>query len=222
MADNQQPDTTPAQDPTRDSTLQTCGEVELMRELCSGNGNALSVLFDRYHRLVLATALQIVHDMGEAEDLMQSIFFEIFQKAAQFDPAKGTLSKWILQYAYHRSINRKSYLSLRQFYSHTDLQGARGEELWTTRVSMPVQEANCLVSESLSLLNSQQREVIELLFFGELTLKEIAEQTKQTFGTVRHHYYRGLRKLRGHLLQKSNGNEKNATTPQEEVGSANA
>jgi RNA polymerase sigma-70 factor (ECF subfamily) len=222
MADKEQPDKTPAQNVVCGSALHTCGEEELMRELQSGNGDALSVIFDRYHRLVLVTALRIVHDMGEAEDLMQSVFFEIFQKAAQFDSAKGTLSKWILQYAYHRSINRKSYLTLRQFYNHIDLSVAGGEELWLTKVSLPPQEATRLASESLTLLNDQQREVLELVFFRELTLREIAEQTKQTFGSVRHHYYRGLKLLRDHLSATSKVKGKQAIAPFEKGVRANA
>lgn len=222
MADKEQPGKTPAQNGTCDSALHACADDELMRELQSGNGDALSVIFDRYHRLVLVTALRIVHDMGEAEDLMQSVFFEIFQKAVQFDPAKGTLNSWILQYAYHRSINRKSYLTVRQFYNCVDLPADGQQELWISKVSIPEQEATRLVSESLALLNDQQREVMELVFFGEMTLKEIAEQTQQTFGTVRHHYYRGLRRLRDILSATSNVKRNEAVAPVEGVGRASA
>ena len=47
---------------------------------------------------------------------MQEVFFEIFNKAAQFDPVKGSTKTWIVQYAYHRSLSRRQYLSLRNFY----------------------------------------------------------------------------------------------------------
>lgn len=193
-----------------------------MRALQSGNGDALGVIFDRYHRLVLVIAVRILHDIGEAEDLMQSVFFEIFQKAAQFDPAKGTLNKWILQYAYHRSINRKNYLVVRQFYRSIDLPDADRPEMWTTKVQLPAQEAARLAREMLALLNERQREVMELVFFGEMTLQEIADQTKQTFGTVRHHYYRGLRQLRDLLSASPNVNGEKAIVPLKEVGGANA
>lgn len=52
---------------------------------------------------------------------MQSVFLEIFGAAAQFDPAKGTTKVWILQYAYHRALNRKQHLNARNFYDETDL-----------------------------------------------------------------------------------------------------
>src|SRR5581483_1393543 len=197
-------------------------EDDLVRALKAGDPDALRVVFDRYHRLVLVTALRIVHDIGEAEDLMHSIFFEVFQKAAQFDPSKGALSKWILQYAYHRSINRKNYLSLRHFYNAVDLLGSDGEEIWNTKVSLPAQEAVRLVREVLAVLNCQQREVIESVFFGAMSFREIAEETKQNLGAVRNHYYRGLKKLRDVLSHNNNYKEDVVAAYNEQIGRANA
>ena len=191
-----------------------------MRALRAGDGEALKVIFDHYHRIVLVTALRILRDVGEAEDLMQSVFFEIFQKAEQFDPSKGTLTTWILQYAYHRSINRKNYLSVRKFYNTVDLFNAEGEEAWVTKVSFPSQETKRLVAEALALLNCEQREVLELVFFKDMTLKEIAEQTKQGFGNVRHNYYRGLKKLRS-LLSRNPRRDDNPSL-EEQIARVNA
>jgi RNA polymerase sigma-70 factor (ECF subfamily) len=149
---------------------------------------------------VLATAWRVLRDVGEAEDLAQSVFLEISRKASHFDPAKGPLHKWILTLAYHRSLNRKSYLMTRQFYkTHLDLIGENGEELCTPSLMLPAQEAARLVKECLGLVDARQRQVLELVFFKELTFQEIAEQTQQTFGNVRNQYYRGLKRLRAHL-----------------------
>lgn len=221
MAENNQPEETSAGDTRRPSLRHLQKEEDLVRALKAGDGDALRVIFDRYHRLVLVTALRIVHDIGEAEDLMQSIFFEIFQKATQFDPSKGTLSNWILQYAYHRSINRKNYLSLRQFYNAVDLLDSDGEEIWITKVSLPAQETVRLVREVLAVLNCQQREVIEGVFFGEMSLREIAEETNQNLGAVRNHYYRGLKKLRD-VLSRNKNNEDDIAAYNEQMGRANA
>src|SRR5712671_3222429 len=75
--------------PLRDEVLLSC--------LRDGNHNALTVLFDRYHRLVLSIALRILRDAGEAEDITQSVFLEIFRSADQFDSDRGTVKIWILQ-----------------------------------------------------------------------------------------------------------------------------
>src|SRR5215469_5775892 len=95
---------------------------EVMAHLQAGHGDALAVIFDRYHRLVLSIALKIVRDRGEAEDVMQNVFLEIFRAAAQFAPAKGTTKTWLLQYAYHRSLNRRQQLAARHFYQETTIE----------------------------------------------------------------------------------------------------
>ena len=190
----------PSKDSPFDLPSRSGDDEELVREFRSGSAQALGVIFDRYYRLVFATAWRVLRDVGEAEDLTQSVFFEIFRKASHFDPAKGPLNKWILTLAYHRSLNRKSYLMTRQFYKrHLELIGENGEELWSTSFMLPAQEAARLVKECLGLLDPRQRQVMELVFFKELTFREIAEQTQQTFGTVRNQYYRGLKRLRAHL-----------------------
>ena len=220
MTDNKPPEQRSSREMSRRSLAGFNGEEDLMRALRAGDGEALKVIFDHYHRIVLVTALRILRDVGEAEDLMQSVFFEIFQKAEQFDPSKGTLTTWILQYAYHRSINRKNYLSVREFYNTVDLFDADGEEAWFTKVSLPCQETERLVAEALAMLNCEQREVLELVFFKDMTLKEIAEQTKQGFGNVRHNYYRGLKKLRS-LLSRNPRRDDNPSL-EEQIARVNA
>jgi hypothetical protein len=64
--------------------LKLLSDGELMAHLQTGCNDALAILFDRYHRLVLSIALKIVRDSGEAEDVMQSVFLEIFRSVAQF------------------------------------------------------------------------------------------------------------------------------------------
>jgi hypothetical protein len=91
--------------------LKSLTDGESMARLQAGCNDALTILFDRYHRLVLSIALKIVRDSGEAEDVMQGVFLEIFRSVAQFDPAKGTTKVWILQYAYHGAINRSLTVS---------------------------------------------------------------------------------------------------------------
>src|SRR5437867_6240319 len=91
-------------------------DEEVMEQLREGHPDALPILFDRFHRLVLKIALRILRDPGEAEDVMQDIFLEIFNKADRFERTKGSAKTWILQYAYHRSLSRRQYLALRNFY----------------------------------------------------------------------------------------------------------
>ena len=83
--------------------------------------------------IIHATALHILRDAGEAEDTTQTIFLEVYRKPGQFDPARGTLKVWLLQFAYSRSINRRNYLTVRQHQNQADLALAEEEEqgLWS-------------------------------------------------------------------------------------------
>lgn len=178
--------------------LERLTDDELMSSLQAGCHDALAVLFDRYHRLVFSIALRIVRDRGEAEDVMQNVFFEIFRSVAQFDRAKGTTKVWILQYAYHRAINRKQYLNSRDFYNpqnEEDLADGLPAEKWDSG-KLSSGELKQLLEQGLATLSKVQRRVINLASFEGLSMKEIAEKTGESVVNVRHHYYRGLQKLR--------------------------
>jgi RNA polymerase sigma-70 factor, ECF subfamily len=168
----------------------------VMLHLQQGHDNALAVLFDRYHRLVTTIALRILRDVGEAEDLMQAVFMEVLRSSAQIDPAKGTTKVWLLQYAYHRSFNRRHYLSLRGLYDRSSKEGEPDPILARNAQSHFAVEASYLVKEALGSLNGAQRKILELAFYEGLTMREIAGKTGDSFDSVRHNYYRGLEKLR--------------------------
>jgi RNA polymerase sigma-70 factor (ECF subfamily) len=179
------------------SELVQLNDEALMLRLQLGHHDALAVLFDRYHRLVMTIALRILRDAGEAEDLMQAVFLEVFRSSAQFDPSKGTTKVWLLQYAYHRSFNRRHYLSLRGLYEHSSKADGDSEPaLGRNAPSHSAMESSHLVKEALGSLNGAHRKVLELAFFEGLTMREIAEKTGDSFDSVRHNYYRGLEKLR--------------------------
>jgi RNA polymerase sigma-70 factor (ECF subfamily) len=172
-----------------------CDE-RLMQELQAGNSDAFAVIFKRYHRLVHVTALNIVRDAGEAEDLTQTVFLEIYRRLGQFDPARGTLKVWLLQFAYSRSIHRRNYLLVRKFHSQVQLTEEEEKRGYWSPTRLYSQETTRLASEVLAVLPEAQRSTIEMFFFEGLTLKEIAQRRNERLGNVRHHYYRGLERLR--------------------------
>lgn len=179
---------------------------ELMADLQAGHGDALAGLFDRYHRLVLSIALKIVRDRAEAEDVMQNVFLEIFRSAAQFDPAKGTTKTWLLEYACHRSFNRRQQLAARHFYQETNieqLETISESDSLLGRLSRP--ELKHLIRQGLASLNNRQRRVLELASYDGMSMNEIADKTGESVSNVRHYYYRGLKKLRSFVIGESDG-----------------
>ena len=189
--------------------MRTLSDEEVIERLRQGHPEALPILFDRFYRLVLKVALRILRDAGEAEDVMQDVFFEVFNKAAQFDPAKGSAKTWVLQYAYHRSLSRRQYLALRSFYDRRQIGEREVSESNSLDVSwrgLTFQEWRRVIEQGLATLNEKQRNTLELVGFEGLLLSEIAERTKESLPNVRHHYYRGLEGLRK-FLQAQPGSE---------------
>lgn len=196
--------------------LHELSDEELMTHLQNGCDDALAVLFDRYHGLVFAIAARVVRDAGEAEDVMQTVFLDMYRAKAQFDVLKGSTKVWLLQYAYHRSLNRRQQLSRRNFYNEGSIQEfGQADLLCATsgRGAPPSQESAVLVREALATLNKAQKTALELAYFDGLTMKEIAERTGETLANVRHHFYRGLDKLRSCLGIES----KRVRAAQEEI-----
>jgi RNA polymerase sigma-70 factor, ECF subfamily len=181
--------------------LRLLTDDQLMLRLQEGVNDALAVLFERYQRLVFSIALKIVRDRGEAEDVTQNVFLEIYRSVAQFDPQKGTLKIWLLQFAYHRSFSRNRYLNMRKFYnqeSEEDLDSFSRSEFLTSGRYAPA-ELRLLLQQGLASLGESQKRVIELASYDGLSMQEIADKTGSSLSNVRHHYYRGLQKLRSFL-----------------------
>jgi RNA polymerase sigma-70 factor (ECF subfamily) len=193
------------------SRLRTLADEDLMAALRIGCNDALAVLFERHSPLVFRIARAILHDDGEAEETVQKVFLDIFRAVNQFNPDRGTFKTWLLQYAYHRSIDRRQHLQANRFYSRDELNERMPAELSNRAghlICLPPQEVVCLVEQVLSTLESRQRRVIELTYLEGLTAEEIATKTGDTASSVRHNLYRGLAKLRTVLLEKSKAKEK--------------
>ena len=192
--------------------LQRLSDEELMACLQEGQTDGLAVLFDRYQRLVLSIALKIVRDPGEAEDVTQTVFLDVFRAVAQFDPRKGNTKVWLMQYAYHRAINRRQHLQGREFYTTTELEEEMEPQPTETRptLGLSLPETKALVRQSMNALSEPQKKVIEMACYEGLSMREIADRTGDSFVNVRHHYYRGLEKLRSFI---SGGRDTKSSAP---------
>jgi len=204
--------------PCSPSRLRMLTDEDLMTALRVGCNDALAVLFERHSPLVFRIARAILHDDGEAEETVQRVFLDVFKAVNQFNPDRGTFKTWLLQYAYHRSIDRRQHLQSSRFYSRDELDDLMPAKLFNGPghlVCLPPQEVICLVEEVLATLESRQRRVIELTYFEGLTAQEIATKTGDSASSVRHSLYRGLAKLRS-VLQESGtakGKEKTEAEP---------
>ena len=181
------------------------GDESLMVRLQARDPDALDLLFGRYARLVFSIALRIVNDYGEAEEIVQEVFFYVYQKSRLFDPLKGSAKTWIAQMAVHRALDRKAHLARRGFYLGTDVGSLDDTLLGKTDLDEQVGGLlnRELLAKAFDELPNMQRRTLDLFYFEGLDLREISESLNQPLGNVRHHFYRGLERLRkSAFLQK--------------------
>jgi RNA polymerase sigma-70 factor (ECF subfamily) len=177
-------------------------DLALMACVCDGDKEALACLFRRYARVVRAVCYRVLRDTSEADDMVQEIFLLIHRDCQAFDSSKGPARFWILQMAYRRAISRRRYLTSRHFYTRLDLDDAT-RQLADPRMSVGQLEdsidgglGNSGLQQAFEALAENQRQTLRLFFIEGYTLEEIAAKLGQSRGNVKHHYFRGLDRLR--------------------------
>jgi RNA polymerase sigma-70 factor (ECF subfamily) len=175
-------------------------DEKLIALLRDEDPDALDILFSRHSRLVYSIALRILSDAGEAEEVVQECFLYVFRKAFTFEPSRGTAKVWLVQVAYSRARDRKAHLARRGFYARTNIEL---DELDGTLVGnadvereieakIDFERLQCAFED----LPDVQRKTLKLFYFEDLDLREISERLHEPLGNVRHHFYRGLERLR--------------------------
>jgi RNA polymerase sigma-70 factor, ECF subfamily len=165
----------------------------LMERVRARDADAFELLYDRYHRLVYGVALRMLTDPLAAEDVTQAVFLKLWSAPALF--REGNFGAWIARVARNRALD-----VLRSRSSQGEPQ--LGDELSAADALEDTALARIdaeRVREALSQLPPDQREAIELGFFGGATHEQIARQTGLPLGTVKTRIRTGLRRLRGTL-----------------------
>jgi len=204
--------------PALDAVSQTVEAPDLSDEklvalLRNENPEALDMLFSRHSRMVYSIALRILRDTGEAEEIVQECFLYVFRKAFTFVPSRGSVKVWIVQVAYSRARDRKAHLSRRGFYLRTDIEadGLDGALIGNTDVEREIGakvDFNRL-QYAFEDLTEIQRKTLKLFYFEDMDLREISECLKEPLGNVRHHFYRGLERLRKSAIAERLRNHRN-------------
>lgn len=177
--------------------------------ICKGDKEALGCLFRRHARVVRGVAYRVLRDPSEADDLVQDVFVLIHRLCQTFDGSKGPARFWILQMTYRRAISRRRYLTTRHFYTRLDLDEAAETYGHTFAARGQVQSSIDEIcgregfEKILGSLSDKQRQTLRLFFVEGYTFDEIAVKFGETAGNVRHHYYRGLEKVRRQIFADS-------------------
>lgn len=185
--------------------LEGLADDDLLRNIVQGCTDCFALLFHRYCRQVFSVSFRIIRDKAETEDILQEVFLSIYLQKERYDPSRGSIRTWILQFAYFKSLLRRRYLRIRHFYSDEEVSEAR--QMWGSQgpnvMGMSSGEWARYVGTGIATLGINQRRVIELVHFDGYTLQEAADILRESLANTRNLYYRGLKDLREFLNGKA-------------------
>lgn len=187
-----------------------CGTVEqssdeaLMAMLRDGGRDAIGFLFRRHARTIRTLGKRVLRDAAEAEDLVQEVFLYIYRKCDLYDSSKGSARSWLIQIAYTQAFLRRRKLKSLGLYEAVPTENCNSHpsELAYDHSVEALFGRNCWKA-ILDDLTGDQEQVLKLHFFEGYTFAEIAEKLGQTYANIRNHHYRGLEKLRKHLVENA-------------------
>jgi len=179
--------------------------VRLVQSIAAGDQLALHSLYEQMHRIVFTLIVRITNNRETAEELTLDVFHDVWRRAANYDPANGSVVGWIMNQARSRAIDRLRFEHRKKRFNNY------GDSPLTTTAANDPQQASYLKDQShllrnaLEVLTPEERQAIETAFFSELTYHEVATKLSQPLGTIKTRIRSGLCKLRQALAGKLKG-----------------
>ena len=182
--------------------IRELADEEVMQLVQRGHPRAFELLYDRHGGAAYSLAYRIVGKRAAAEDVVQEALLSIWRSRLRYDHTRGSVRTWILGIVHNRAIDglRRSSVHERrrerldaveerfEARERTDLEAARREEARSVR-------------GALENLPTEQRQTIELAYFGGFTQSQIAELLSEPVGTVKGRMRLGLEKMRRQLVE---------------------
>lgn len=175
-------------------------DVQLAERLAAGDVRALELLYDRYGALAYSVSARVLGDPGKAEDVVQDVFLKLWTNAERFDSTRGSLRTWLLTAVRNRSID---YLRGRGAHERSEKEipdhvvaAGRGSDPWR-EVSLAIERE--AVRQAVDSLPSEQRQAVELAYFGGYSQPEIAEMIRVPLSTIKGRMRLGMEKLHSYL-----------------------
>lgn len=179
--------------------LGKLGDGELAAALAAGDVQAADVLYTRYAGPAYSLAMRILGDPSRAEDVVQEAFVRVWKSAATFQAARGSLRSWLLTIVRNRALDHVRGTTHER--DEVELPGelraeGEGSNPWR-EVSRSLERQ--AVRDALDALPAEQRQVIELAYYGGHTQPEIAAMLGAPLGTIKGRTRLAMEKLSSYL-----------------------
>lgn len=191
-------------------------DAMLIRQIADEQQAGIEALYDRYHRLVFSVALAVVGDRPVAEEVTLDVFIRVWRGAKTYDPARATVSTWLIAIARHHAID-----VLRWQNARVDAKSVGLDDLhFQTDPDLPEPEEQAEISQrrkhiqhALFQLPADQRQALFLAYFKGYSHGQIAELLEQPLGTVKTRIRLAMQKLKRMLSDESpDASEENQVT----------
>jgi RNA polymerase sigma-70 factor (ECF subfamily) len=173
---------------------------ELIANIAAGESAAFETLYHRYAAHVYQAILRVVQDAALAEDLVQEVFWRVWRRSAGFAGERGQVAQWLRVMARNISLDELRRMRARPVLIRTEVEQSRMLQLPDDHADVAAsamkQEQRRMIVSALQQLPVEQRQVIELNYFGGCTYKEIAITLNRPLGTVKTRARLGLRRLK--------------------------
>jgi RNA polymerase sigma-70 factor, ECF subfamily len=145
-------------------------DLEIFAAIQAQQVKALDVLYDRYGKLVYSTAVQILNNVEEAEDVTQEAFLRLWQRSEIYQPQRGSLSGFLITLARSRSIDRvRSHKSSQQKLQRIQTFSNDVSEYNPPLEFVTVEERSSMVRAALKQLSPADRQLLETAYYGGLS-----------------------------------------------------
>lgn len=173
-------------------------DLACLAAIAAGDQTALVGIYERHSPLVLALAVRILRDRAAADELLNDVFMELWNRIDRFDAARGSLLTYLLTLTRSRAIDR---LRAKRRQGLVALpEGGMAEQepdsLGAPLRSLVADENRLQLSAALGRLSIECRQALELAYFEDLSHSQIAERLARPLGTVKSHIRQGLIQLR--------------------------
>ncbi len=177
--------------------LRALADEDLMVLVHEGEARAFEVIFDRHADVAFSLAYRMCGRRAMAEDVVQEAFLSLWRTGVRYEPARGSVRSWVLRIVHNRAVDafRRELSRDSRTVDDGDLAERMEDEARTDHEALRRDDAR-QVRHALSGLPAEQRQVIELAYFGGLSHSQIAEVLNLPPGTVKGRMRLGLAKLR--------------------------
>jgi RNA polymerase sigma-70 factor (ECF subfamily) len=167
-------------------------EEALLARVARGDDDAFAALYDRFGGVAYGLALRILRDERLAEDAVQEAFIAVWRQAASFRPERAKAQTWLLTLVHRRAVD----LVRREERRRGEPLDLDSEPTGTSAADdAELRDRRSTVQHALAQLPLDQRQPIELAYYGGLTQSQLAEQLDQPIGTIKSRMFTGLKRL---------------------------